>query len=80
MKKKEPVRMCVACKRRESQKNLLRLQQKGDQLVVFSGSGRSLYLCFRCIQDQKKYKGLIKRFKLEEASFVKFLKEFIPNG
>lgn len=80
MNKREPVRMCVACRTREAQKNLIRLQQKENQLTLFSGVGRSWYLCFRCIQDQKKHKGLIKRFRLDEASFVKFLKEFIPNG
>jgi len=46
--------MCVACRERFEQKSLLRLQCKDHQLGLYSGSGRSFYLCWNCIEDEKK--------------------------
>ena len=46
---KKPIRMCVACKKRDLQKNLIRLQCKKDDLTYFSGIGRSFYVCYNCI-------------------------------
>ncbi len=49
-----PQRMCVACRERYEQKSLLRLQCKEQQLTAFSGEGRSFYLCFECVENEKK--------------------------
>ncbi len=78
MQKNEPIRMCIACRVRQLQKDLIRLQQKGNSIVPYTGRGRSFYLCYICSQDEKKVKGLIKRFKLSTDNskwFVKYLKE-----
>ncbi len=49
-----PQRMCVVCRERFEQKALLRLQCKQQQLGFHSGSGRSFYLCFECVDNEKK--------------------------
>jgi predicted RNA-binding protein YlxR (DUF448 family) len=49
-----PQRMCVACRERFEQKALLRLQCKQQHLISYSGSGRSFYLCFDCVENEKK--------------------------
>ena len=80
MKKSEPVRMCISCRKRVAQKTLVRLQQEGNQVISYQGCGRSFYLCHECISDKKRIKGLTKRFKQDEEQFVKLLKELIKNG
>jgi predicted RNA-binding protein YlxR (DUF448 family) len=44
--------MCVVCRGRFFQHELIRLQCKGD-LVFYTGSGRSFYVCQNCIKDKK---------------------------
>jgi len=50
----QPTRMCVSCRKREQQKNLLRLQYIDGVLSNFSGAGRSFYICYDCLDDDKK--------------------------
>lgn len=80
MKKSQPIRMCIACRSRFPQKELIRLKQKGENIVLYDNMGRSFYLCKECCTNEKKIKGLIKRFRQEEERFVKLLKELIENG
>ncbi len=83
MQKNEPIRMCIACRVRQLQKELIRLQQSRDNIFPYSGKGRSFYLCRICSQNEKKVKGLIKRFRLstgDSERFVKYLKELDKNG
>ena len=46
------VRMCIKCRQRKQQNLLLRLQIKNGELVCFTNSGRSFYLCESCIQNK----------------------------
>ncbi len=80
MKKSQPVRMCIACRSRHPQNSLIRLKLEGKDVVAYDGQGRSFYLCDSCSQNEKKIKGLTKRFKQDEKCFVKLLKELIKNG
>jgi len=83
MQKNEPIRMCIACRERDLQKKLIRLQQDNNNIIPYSGKGRSFYLCTVCSKNEKKIKGLIKRFKLSTENserFVKYLKELNKNG
>jgi len=59
---------------------MVRLQQMHGNIIAYKGSGRSFYLCRECIDNNKKIKGLTKRFKQDEEQFVKFLKELVKNG
>jgi len=80
MKKSQPIRMCIACRSRHPQNTLIRLKLEGKDVVAFDGRGRSFYLCDVCSKNEKKIKGLTKRFKQDEECFVKLLKELIKNG
>jgi len=80
MKKSQPIRMCIACRSRHPQKSLIRLKQDGETVTAFDGRGRSFYLCDLCSTNEKKIKGLTKRFKQDEERLVKLLKELINNG
>ncbi|MFA4807430.1 DUF448 domain-containing protein, partial [Helicobacter pylori] len=39
------IRMCVACRMRQPQKDLLRLKSFENQIMEFDGTGRSFYVC-----------------------------------
>jgi len=80
MKKSQPIRMCIACRSRHPQNTLIRLKLEGKDVVAFDGRGRSFYLCDVCSTNEKKIKGLTKRFKQDAEYFVKLLKELIKNG
>ena len=80
MKKLQPIRMCISCRDRHPQKSLIRLTLEGKNVVPFNGKGRSFYICSVCTKNEKKIKGLTKRFKQDEERFVKLLKELIKNG
>ena len=57
----QPTRMCVACRKREAQSDLLRLTCKDGKLCSFEGVGRSFYFCFTCIEDEKKISKVLMR-------------------
>ena len=80
MKKSQPIRMCIACRSRHPQNTLIRLKQSGKEIIVFDGMGRSFYLCDECVKNEKKVKGLVKRFKQDAEYFTKLLKELMNNG
>ena len=80
MKKSQPIRMCISCRDRHPQKSLIRLKLEGKDVVEFDGKGRSFYLCDSCSKNEKKIKGLTKRFKQDAERFVKLLKELVKNG
>ena len=73
MKKSQPTRMCIACRSRHPQNTLIRLKYEGNEVVAFDGKGRSFYLCDVCGTDEKKIKGLVKRFKQDAERFTKLL-------
>jgi predicted RNA-binding protein YlxR (DUF448 family) len=75
MKKSQPIRMCIACRSRHPQNSLIRLKHEGKDVVAFDGKGRSFYLCDICSTDEKKIKGLIKRFKQDEERFAAIIKQ-----
>jgi len=83
MRKNEPIRMCITCRDRELQVNLIRLQENNKNIFSYTGQGRSFYICKICRENEKKIKGLTKRFRLsieDSEQFVKYLKELDKNG
>jgi predicted RNA-binding protein YlxR (DUF448 family) len=71
-------RMCIVCRERISQKEMLRLQCKNGELLKFSGVGRSFYLCENC-KNSKKLDKIIKRICKKNISIEK-IKEIIIYG
>jgi len=80
MKKSQPTRMCIACRSRHPQNTLIRVKLSGKDFVVYDGQGRSFYLCTGCVKNEKKVKGLVKRFKQDKERFTKLLKELLNDG
>lgn len=76
-----PLRMCISCRERDSQNNLLRLQCIDDSVELFSGRGRSFYLCKSCLNEEKKVlKALMRRCKSgDRDKFTIRLKEIITD-
>ena len=77
--KKEPIRMCIACRKRDYQRVLVRLQLINKQLKPYSGSGRSIYICQDCCEDRGKIIQLSKRFKTDKEALEVMLKELSRN-
>ncbi len=74
MKKSQPIRMCIACRSKHPQNTLIRLKQEGKDVIASDGKGRSFYLCDICSTNEKKIKGLVKRFKQNESQFIALIK------
>ena len=72
--------MCIASRNRYPQNSLIRLRQVESDVVISDGKGRSFYLCDTCSTNEKKIKGLVKRFKQDKERFIKLLKELVNNG
>ena len=49
----KPIRMCVGCKKRLAQHQMLRLQCINKKLYRYENSGRSFYLCDKCVDEKK---------------------------
>ena len=76
----QPIRMCVICRKRDMQSNFLRLQ-KFEDIVKFTGKGRSFYLCKECLKKENIDTIMTKRFRLDgESDFFKIKKEFLSDG
>jgi len=77
----QPQRMCIACRQRDTQNNLLRLSCENSQLSVFKGTGRSFYICKICLLDDKKVsKALMRQCKSpDKTRFMNTLKEIITD-
>ncbi|WP_428733080.1 hypothetical protein [Sulfurimonas sp.] len=73
--------MCISCRQRDVQNNLIRLQCIDSQLSLFRGSGRSFYICKICLEDNKKVlKALMRQCKSgDKDKFAKTLKEIITD-
>jgi predicted RNA-binding protein YlxR (DUF448 family) len=69
-RKQIKIRMCVACRKRDLQQNLYRLQCKNNSLNFFSGSGRSFYVCKECINSKKFLKYLSKLCNLKKEEII----------
>ena len=73
-----PIRMCLQCRQRFPQKELIRLQCKDKKIQSFDGIGRSQYVCVTCIENPKLVKQLAGRCKCAKESheeIISLLKE-----
>jgi predicted RNA-binding protein YlxR (DUF448 family) len=77
----QPIRMCIACRERDAQNNLLRLRCEDSQLVEFMGVGRSFYICKVCLDNEKKLsKALMRQCRSsDKTKFMNTLKEIITD-
>jgi len=68
--------MCVACRNRFFQDELIRLQCIDNNLSLFKGTGRSFYVCDNCINSKKFLKFVSKMCNLDIEKVKKILKEY----
>jgi predicted RNA-binding protein YlxR (DUF448 family) len=50
----QPTRMCISCRERDTQSNLLRLSCIDGKISLYLHRGRSFYLCSSCLEDEKR--------------------------
>ncbi len=80
MKKNVPIRMCIACQKREFQKKLIRLQKRENKLFLYNEEGRSFYLCEACLEGKRHISKIIAgRMKIDIKSVEALLKELSSN-
>ncbi|WP_457606600.1 DUF448 domain-containing protein [Nitratifractor sp.] len=72
--------MCIACRNRESQRTLIRIQFENNRVFAYRGFGRSSYLCRRCAGDEQKIRNVSKRFKTSSEELFKLIKELETDG
>ena len=74
-------RMCISCRERVSQQDMLRLQCIDGNLEVFKGLGRTFYLCDNCLIDDKKLsRNLMRQCKSgDKEKLMNKLKEIITD-
>ncbi len=78
--KNHPIRMCIACRTRDSQSALIRIQFEDGRALPYRGTGRSSYLCHACSQDGKRIRKIAKRFRIDERELLTLLKEYYTDG
>ena len=76
-----PTRMCISCRDRHPQTTLQRLQCVEGSLLIYSGSGRSFYICKNCLFEEKKVlKALMRECRSgDKEKFTIRLKEIITD-
>jgi predicted RNA-binding protein YlxR (DUF448 family) len=75
----KPIRMCISCRGRFEQNRLTRFQCKDKKLSLFTGVGRSMYLCKNCIEDTNKLSKSLKRACKNNKKYEIDLKEILVN-
>lgn len=77
----QPTRMCISCRGKDTQANLIRLCCVDGEISLFSGKGRSFYLCNNCQDDEKKLsKALMRQCKSNKREqLMNKLKEIITD-
>jgi predicted RNA-binding protein YlxR (DUF448 family) len=74
------IRTCIVCRKKAKQKLLTRLQCKDKKLVLFSGIGRSFYLCDECLQNENKLEKALYRNCKNKDEYIVQLREILRNG
>jgi len=57
------IRTCIACRKKMSQKVLLRLVIHKGEIEAFKGAGRSFYLCKECLNNTQRIAKSLNRLK-----------------
>ena len=79
--KRKPVRMCVICRTRFFQKDLIRLKVRDGRLALFDGFGRSFYLCGNCLSDDRIFQKIcrIKQLTKDKDQIYLSIQEIRQN-
>ncbi len=77
---KKPVRTCISCRSKLSQIELIRLQCIDKKLILFTGNGRSFYLCKECLENNNKLEKVLYRECKNKDDYKGQLEEILRNG
>lgn len=71
--------MCVCCRTRQNQGEMLRLRAVNGEIAKWCGSGRSFYICKDCAPQEKSLRKICKILRLSEERVLNHLKELISQ-
>ncbi|MDR2906274.1 MAG: DUF448 domain-containing protein [Helicobacteraceae bacterium] len=71
-----PIRMCVICRERQQQRSLIRFRRESDRVEFFAGTGRSFYICRKCVKEPKTLQSLPKRLRCAKLDLSAVLSAF----
>jgi predicted RNA-binding protein YlxR (DUF448 family) len=78
--------MCIGCKERMNQNEMLRLKCENKKLVSYDHYGRSFYICNKCIEhaltenkNQKKLEHALYRVCKSKDDYIIQLKEILTH-
>lgn len=72
--------MCIICKGRYFQFELIRLQVRDSNLVKYEGFNRSFYMCEQCSKLDKSSYVIASKFKINREKTTEQLKEIVVNA
>ena len=70
-------RMCVCCRKKFLQNEILRFCIQENSLKVFDGKGRSFYACFSCLLESKNLDKILKIKRIYTTENLLQLKEIV---
>jgi predicted RNA-binding protein YlxR (DUF448 family) len=76
----KPIRTCIKCRSKLSQNILQRLQCIDKKLIPFTGSGRSFYICERCLQNKDTLEKVLYKQCKNKDDYISQLEEIRRNG
>jgi predicted RNA-binding protein YlxR (DUF448 family) len=78
----KPIRMCIVCRNRDLQQNLIRLQCIDGLLSEYKGTKRSFYICHECKDSKNLSKKIsyICRTNNNKEKNISILKEILINA
>ena len=74
------IRMCICCKKRELQSDLIRLQCIDKKLVRYTNFGRSFYICPKCVESDSKNASKALSRQCKQKIDISQMKEFLVYG
>ena len=78
----KPIRMCINCRERKYQSDMIRLVCDNREIKKFNSNKRSFYICYNCKDDKnlwKKFITICKVDKTKSKEIMNNLKEKILN-
>ncbi|NPA82865.1 MAG: DUF448 domain-containing protein [Epsilonproteobacteria bacterium] len=72
--------MCIHCRQRIYQERLHRFHCRNRRILLFTGSGRSFYICDACLKEDRLSKSLARLCKIDPTSALKMVKELLKYG
>ena len=74
----KPTRMCINCKNKYYQSDLLRLKCIDKNIISWDKKGRSFYICNDCLNQEKQVlKSLYRVCKNKNSNYLSSLKEIV---